>query len=215
MITRTEHADYPQRCPFEYSHHVEECGKCRDMAVECLRLEEGATVVAQSRHVSVDPDGTERAYITNILETYVGRVVAMFVKYGVQVMSDVWEDQQWATVVSRHGAFVDVYAGYVEGADTVDAPPEMIAAWETEKLRRKTEAEERERQRIIARAEAEAKIPRKGRTVRVVRGRKVPIGTVGMCFWVGNSGYGESVGFTTAAGAKHFTAAKNVEAVPA
>jgi hypothetical protein len=54
----------------------------------------------------------------------------------------------------------------------------------------------------------------KGSTVRVVKGRKVPLSTTGVVFWIGEDGFGkEKVGFTTAEGEKHFTAKTNVEAV--
>ena len=50
-----------------------------------------------------------------------------------------------------------------------------------------------------------------GNVVKVVRGRKVPIGTVGNCFWSGYGKYGTRVGLQTAGGDKYFTAASNVE----
>lgn len=49
--------------------------------------------------------------------------------------------------------------------------------------------------------------------VRVVRGRKVPKGTEGEVFWMGDSGYDMSVGLRLIDGKKVFTAMKNVEAV--
>lgn len=72
-----------------------------------------------------------------------------------------------------------------------------------------------------ARAAAEAEAARKemfrryGResVVRVVKGRKVPVGTEGEVFWLGDKGWGYSVGFKTAEGEKHFTALGNVESV--
>lgn len=55
----------------------------------------------------------------------------------------------------------------------------------------------------------------RGKQVEVVRGRKVPKGTTGEVFWVGESNYGYRttwrVGFKTSEGEKHFTAASNVE----
>lgn len=57
----------------------------------------------------------------------------------------------------------------------------------------------------------------KGMEVEVVKGRKVPKGTKGEVFWVGESTFGYTtswrVGFKTAEGEKHFTALSNVEAV--
>lgn len=53
----------------------------------------------------------------------------------------------------------------------------------------------------------------KYKTVKVVRGRKVPKGTIGRVFWMGDSGYGESVGLELADGKKVFTAKTNVEVI--
>lgn len=54
----------------------------------------------------------------------------------------------------------------------------MVVKWEAWKAARAAEAR-------AARVTLEAKTPRLGKTVRVVRGRKVPIGTVGVVAWVG------------------------------
>lgn len=51
----------------------------------------------------------------------------------------------------------------------------------------------------------------KGQKVKVVRGRKLPIGTTGEIFWVGDNGYGESAGLLLADGQKVFTATRNLE----
>ena len=54
-----------------------------------------------------------------------------------------------------------------------------------------------------------------GKVVSVNRDRKVPKGTVGIVFWTGNNGYGESVGIMATDGAKHFTAMSNVDVITA
>ena len=51
----------------------------------------------------------------------------------------------------------------------------------------------------------------KGDRVRVVRGKKVPLGTVGKAFWVGATKFGWRVGFTDDANVTHWTATSNVE----
>ena len=52
----------------------------------------------------------------------------------------------------------------------------------------------------------------KGVTVRVVRGKKVPIGTTGVVIWFGEGKYGPRVGIKPAAGGEAvWTDAKNVE----
>lgn len=60
----------------------------------------------------------------------------------------------------------------------------------------------------------------KGKTVKVVKGRKVPVGTTGVCFWVGEGksfNYGATrpwrVGFKDASGETFWTALSNVEVV--
>lgn len=50
----------------------------------------------------------------------------------------------------------------------------------------------------------------KGQTVTVVKGRKVPKGTTGIVFWVGENQWGPQVGFK-ADGETYFTALGNVE----
>lgn len=55
--------------------------------------------------------------------------------------------------------------------------------------------------------------PSKGKTARVIRGRKVPVGTVGQIFWIGDGEYGKRVGLKDARGTVHWTAMDNVEVV--
>jgi hypothetical protein len=51
----------------------------------------------------------------------------------------------------------------------------------------------------------------KGKDVVVARGRKVAKGTSGRVFWMGDNGWGMSVGIELADGTRVFTAAKNVD----
>lgn len=88
----------------------------------------------------------------------------------------------------------------------VDATPAVKAEYEAMKA-------ERARQERIAEAERRALIPGRGKTLKVVRGRKVPKGTVGTCIWTGNGQWGERVGLKTASGEVHWTAMSNVEVV--
>lgn len=67
-----------------------------------------------------------------------------------------------------------------------------------------------ELERTLAEIE-EAKRIAKGRTVVVVRGRKVAKGTTGTVIWYADGVYGPRVGLKDDAGTVHFTAAKNVE----
>ena len=54
-----------------------------------------------------------------------------------------------------------------------------------------------------------------GTHVKVVKGRKVPVGTTGKVFWVGEGRHGERVGFNDGEGERYFTALTNVVAVAA
>lgn len=62
-------------------------------------------------------------------------------------------------------------------------------------------------------AAEEAVTVRWGKTVKVVRGRKVPKGTVARVFWVGENRWGWSVGLELDSGDRVFTALHNVEVV--
>jgi hypothetical protein len=59
----------------------------------------------------------------------------------------------------------------------------------------------------------EASKVRIGDTVKVVRGRKVPLGFVGQVTWIGDRGYGESVRISPENGEVKFTSTRNVEVV--
>lgn len=94
----------------------------------------------------------------------------------------------------------------------VDATDEVRAAAGEVLARRYSAA-------AAAKANAEARVPKLGSRVRVVKGRKVPVGTEGTVFWVGPDRYKSSkwgtvyrVGIKTADG-KHFTSMSNVEVV--
>lgn len=60
----------------------------------------------------------------------------------------------------------------------------------------------------------DAATPRKGKRVRVVRGRKVPRGTEGVVIWLGVDDWGKArLGLKDADGNAHWTAASNVEVI--
>jgi len=164
-----------------------------------------------------------RTVLMHEVVSHIGLVVDSSWKRNVQVMSDVWEDQLVATVARDNGSFetiVVLTTGFGQDATvTVDATPEVKAAYEAHLARKNEEA------RVIREAAAlrdaefarlrvleDAKRPRRGMRVRVVRGRKIPVGVEGECFWVGNSGFGVRVGLKIQ-GETFWTDAKNVEAV--
>jgi hypothetical protein len=53
--------------------------------------------------------------------------------------------------------------------------------------------------------------PRKGQTTKVVRGRKIPIGTEGKLIWVGQTKFGKRVGIKDATETVYWTAWGNIE----
>lgn len=64
------------------------------------------------------------------------------------------------------------------------------------------------RQDLVSRRYAN---PRKGMRVQVTRGRKVPVGTEGVLFWVGSTQFGKRIGFKDATDTVHWTAWGNFE----
>lgn len=96
---------------------------------------------------------------------------------------------------------------------------EDLAAWDVytaEQARlAKEEVDARAAAERAAAEKAEREAPRKGRTLRVVKGRKVPVGTEGVCIWLGDGNYGSRVGLKDASGTVHWTAATNTIAIDA
>lgn len=88
----------------------------------------------------------------------------------------------------------------------VDATPEVLAKYEA------YEAARRDRERKAYEA-AQALIPAKGKTLEVIKGRKVAKGTKGLCIWTGAGTWGKRVGLKDASGNVHWTALSNVRVV--
>lgn len=164
-----------------------------------------------------------------VYRKYVGQVVARGVDFNKQVMSDVWDDVPYVILwvdgrevkLSRYNGpgyhRSDVHIPYIP--DEVDATPEVLEELAKERAARKVEADKQAREaaekKRIEDEERERKAVKKGRMVRVVRGRKVPLGTQGVVFWMGESQWGWRAGFKTADGEVVWIDAKNVEAVTA
>jgi len=92
---------------------------------------------------------------------------------------------------------------YPNGA-AVDATPEVAEAYTQYKENLARQA------RIVART-ARMAAPERGKVMKVVRGRKVPLNTIGRCFWVGVDRFGKTrVGLDTGVD-RVFTAASNIE----
>ncbi len=140
-----------------------------------------------------------------------------------RIMSDVWDDVSYALVWDAEAGCpkaicLGVSYDRREGESTIvtiDATPEVLAAYEAWKVAEKARKDAEEAARWEAIRMAEAKQPRKGRIIKVVKGRKVPKGTTGVCIWIGQGDWGTRVGLKTEDGTVYWTAASNVEAVAA
>ena len=141
--------------------------------------------------------------------THEGRVMAV-TSADERIMSDVWEIVTRAMVFSpetvgqktyeygpvQESPYISVHVhttgNYLSwGEAVVDCDPEIIAQWtrECEEKRQREEKARYEREAQVRRSEVVV-----GKIVRVNRGRKVAKGTTGKVFWIGNNGYGQSVG---------------------
>ena len=146
-------------------------------------------------------------------ETHVGRVIEVFNR-DYRAMSDVYTYATFALVLTDEGKLSEILVNsnfecdVGGGRAVVDAIPEVLAQVEALRLAAQAAAEkaaeEREAARIV-----------RGRRVRVVRGRKIPIGTEGEVSWYGQTQYGARVGIRDLQGNVQFTAATNVIVVRA
>ena len=151
---------------------------------------------------------------------FAGCVVETFTREE-RVMSDVYADVLHATVYNvEKDSFEDMYVrAYFELAGgnrsaTVDATPEVRALFEANCAVAEAEAKLREAKSYRARELEALKAPATGRRVRVVRGRKVPVGTEGKCLWIDTAAaYGPRVKLQDDDGQIHWTAATNCEAM--
>jgi hypothetical protein len=154
----------------------------------------------------------------SLWETYKERVVRVYSQEG-QIMSDVWGYLTFATVQKLDGTFLNLHIGdgeaHMFGSKdfhtaleelgikqvTVDATTEVIQAYQAwndklaheqaERERIQREKERLEEEQAKARVEARAKVaPAIGAKVKVLRGRKVKPGTIGVVFWMGDGRIG-------------------------
>lgn len=158
------------------------------------------------------------AAVTKTESLFVGATLALH-HNSTRVMSDVWETLPYATVFNAETGKVEV-VWRSSGPATVDATPETIAAANAWLLAAATTARKNKWAGKVAAALEAARKPSKGKTVTVVKGRKVAKGTTGTVIWVGagkSYSYYDSgalrVGVKDAAGTVHWTAASNVEVV--
>jgi hypothetical protein len=148
---------------------------------------------------------------TESTTTYEGRVLAVYNR-DYRAMSDVYTYATFASVLSEKGSIVEILVNanfecdMGGGEAVVDATPEVVAQAAALKAAEAAAAEKAAEEREAARIE-------RGRKLRVVRGRKVPIGTEGECSWYGQTQYGARVGIRDLQGNVVFTAASNVVVV--
>ena len=132
----------------------------------------------------------------------------------VRVMSDVWSWMTYAQVWDGTKvkdvavASSDPYAVYADV--TVDATPAVLAAVTAFKAAEAAAAAKAAAVAAVDKRVAEATRVAKGKDVTVVKGRKVPLGTTGRVFWLGETKYGTRVGLALADGTSVFTAVGNV-----
>lgn len=144
----------------------------------------------------------------------------------VRVMSDVWEDVPFVWVRRGPGDFLKVDD---HGRDRARAASLGIYTWDIVDASEEDRAEyaawtaareagtrfrnaERDHDRRHETTVAERTEPRRGRVCVVLRGNKVPLLTVGECFWFGQSG--DRVGLRVPGQTEPvWTAASNCEAV--
>jgi hypothetical protein len=157
-------------------------------------------------------DGTVTTKFTGcVLETFIREE---------RVMSDVYANVKRATVYNvETDAFETVYVRAYFECDSgetdaeVDAIQEIKDLYEAHKLVQETEAKLNDAKRFRAQQLDALKTPKPGRPVKVVKGRKVPKGTVGECMRVQDFDFGRRVQIRTLDGQLHWTAITNCEAV--
>lgn len=122
-------------------------------------------------------------------------------------------DSDWyATVYDpKTDTFFEVQTGTTRhgwiGGCQIDAPPELIEKWNDLQRQRQLDAEHAHR-------EAKRLEVAEGKAVRVVKGRKVPVGIEGTVFWCRPDAYGgRRAGIKTSAGEVHWTSAANLAVI--
>lgn len=110
----------------------------------------------------------------------------------VQVMSDIFEYHTYALAFDNAtGEFKDVflYSDYASGEDkrvaTVDATDEVKEIYEAHKAVKAAKVALDRALAVREEALRGARCPGRGKTLKVVSGRKIPKGTVGVCTWYG------------------------------
>jgi hypothetical protein len=150
----------------------------------------------------------------------IGEGTTLLIRSGLHRMSDYSIDYTEALYQDTDGTFKTVTLtsdGHFDGRATVDATPEVEAAYRTHLYEIERDRRERENKHTARswawRFDGRGQIE-KGDWVQVRRGRKVPQGTIGRVKWIGIGQYGERVGLATADSKELvYTASKNVDKI--
>ena len=165
-----------------------------------------------------EPDLIERASSYGNLyfeELHAGHVVSLFDRY-VGDGESVYGAIIWDPSTNEFDEVVFADDRGPRGpVAVIDAPAHVLQAWENELERRRLERRrvytENERLRREEKEAEYKRTPRRGSVVRIVRGRKVPIGIVGTVFWVGDSQWGPRAGIESIERGREFIAMANIE----
>jgi len=137
-----------------------------------------------------------------------------------RVMSDVYANVSRAVVYNvTEDKFEEIYVRAhfeLDSGNTtaeVDATQQVKDLYAAHQFVQECEAKLNDAKRYRAQQLAALKAPAHGRTIKVVKGRKVPVGTVGECVRVHDGEYGRRVQLRTIDGTMHWTAITNCEAV--
>ena len=139
------------------------------------------------------------------------KTYAVLGETSIQVMSDIWEPGLVVLSLRPEGPIVTTVFPGEAGAEYHSATEAEYAV--ANAIVGKVYRDEiRARIRIERRAElTEVRV---GTKVRVIRGRKIPIGTEAVARWVGKTQYGHRIGFDLD-GQRVYTDLRNVEATTA
>lgn len=232
MIVQVFIKRFEDSFPFYCVMHSD-CMYMRELAFECEKQRTGARLVS-TKQVMVD-NVIREAQLWFLLE---GRCVKQYIEHD-KIMSDIYTDVEKIEYVDynnkvcikhvREAEFGNnyipfgcehIFADEIKELYNVDATEEVIKIYNEQKLAHKKELQERakkeEEERILKQKEEEIRqslLPEVGFEVKVIKGRKVKIGTIGTVFWIGPNKYGTSCGITTKDGQKVFVNADNVQKV--
>lgn len=127
-----------------------------------------------------------------------GRVVDYTIREE-RIMSDVWDNVYYATVMNADGTVTTHRVG-VCGCKVltgeVDAEEEVVAAYQKYLTKNKIDALRKDMERALFDERKRQATPKRGLLATVVKGRKVKIGTHGEIRWIGENRFGVSVGIS-------------------